>query len=245
MLAIQGVGRMPTVVQRNWLPLAGVAALMTLAMLVAGLVIGMTVYWNLVDAAGDPSSGLVALVIAVLTVPASVPALVVGWVAGLRRWWLGVAVLCSLLLGAALGTLAVMVGMAGTTGTADEEFYLLPAVPGLAAGLICGSLIAVAFADHLGGSGLGAEPAADGARPRLRRSSEHRAIAGVCAGLANSWGMTPTQVRLLAVAATVVLWFAAGVFLAVPGILYLLAWLTWPLEPAQTPQEPTTPTPTP
>ncbi|GII80135.1 PspC family transcriptional regulator [Sphaerisporangium rufum] len=58
----------------------------------------------------------------------------------------------------------------------------------------------------------------------MYRSREHKMIAGVCGGLAESWGWTPTMVRLLFVLSCVL-----------PGpqfVIYLIMWLVIPKAPA-------------
>lgn len=213
--------------ERNWVRLAGVAVLMTFAMLMASAVVGMTLYWDLADEQGRASIAVLALLVVVLVSIAGVPALVVGRVAGLHGRWLAVVVLSSLLVGAALGALVLLAG-----GPSNP----LPALPATVAGLLCGALLGIAVADHVGGSSTDAEPATtDPHRPGPRRSIEHRVIAGVCGGLASAWGMQPAHVRIMAVAATVLLWVAGGILGGVPGFLYLLAWLTWPTESAISP----------
>ncbi len=59
----------------------------------------------------------------------------------------------------------------------------------------------------------------------LYRSRSHRMIAGVCGGLADWLGWSPTTVRVLYVLVSVL---SAGF----PGILvYLILWLVMPNEP--------------
>lgn len=61
-------------------------------------------------------------------------------------------------------------------------------------------------------------------RPRLRRSREHRIIAGVCGGIAEWLGWSPTVVRILYVVFSV-----ASV--AFPGILaYIILWIVIPKQ---------------
>ncbi len=56
----------------------------------------------------------------------------------------------------------------------------------------------------------------------LHRSREHRVIAGVCGGIADWLGWSPTAVRVLYVV-------VSTLSVAVPGILlYLLLWLLMP-----------------
>jgi len=60
-------------------------------------------------------------------------------------------------------------------------------------------------------------------RRPLRRSREHRLIAGVCGGLAEWWGKDPTLVR--------VLFFLVGALPFLSGILvYLVLWIVIPPE---------------
>ena len=55
----------------------------------------------------------------------------------------------------------------------------------------------------------------------LHRSRDHRVIAGVCGGVADWLGWSPTLVRVLWVILTPTTLFAGGV-------LYLLLWLLMP-----------------
>jgi phage shock protein PspC (stress-responsive transcriptional regulator) len=60
------------------------------------------------------------------------------------------------------------------------------------------------------------------ARPGLMRSREHRILGGVCGGIAEWLGWSPTTVRILYVLVSVL-------SAAFPGILvYLLLWLFMP-----------------
>jgi phage shock protein C len=71
-------------------------------------------------------------------------------------------------------------------------------------------------------------PSASGAStPLLVRPREGRMVAGVCAGIAQRWGLDLTLVRIVTVAATVV----SGVGLAV----YIAAWLLTPSTDAPAP----------
>jgi len=59
----------------------------------------------------------------------------------------------------------------------------------------------------------------------LLRSRRNKMIAGVCGGIANSLGWTPTSVRILYVLVSIL-------SVAFPGILvYLILWILMPLEP--------------
>lgn len=56
----------------------------------------------------------------------------------------------------------------------------------------------------------------------LRRSKQHRMIAGVCGGIADWLGWSPTAVRLIFVAVSVL-------SIAFPGIIvYLILWIVMP-----------------
>lgn len=57
---------------------------------------------------------------------------------------------------------------------------------------------------------------------RLTRSASDKKIAGVCAGVANYFGIDPTIVRIV----WAVLFFFAGAGL----LLYLVCWLLMPLD---------------
>ena len=59
----------------------------------------------------------------------------------------------------------------------------------------------------------------------LLRSRRNKMIAGVCGGIANSLGWTPTSVRILYVLVSIL-------SAAFPGILvYIILWILMPLEP--------------
>ncbi|MGH7564144.1 MAG: PspC domain-containing protein [Gemmatimonadota bacterium] len=67
---------------------------------------------------------------------------------------------------------------------------------------------------------------AEAVRPPLRRSREHRMIAGVVGGLAEHFGLNVTVLRVLYVVVSIL-------SVAFPGILvYLLLWVVVPLESA-------------
>ncbi|HEY9524970.1 MAG TPA: PspC domain-containing protein [Thermopolyspora sp.] len=58
----------------------------------------------------------------------------------------------------------------------------------------------------------------------MYRSRDHRIIAGVCGGIAESWGVTPTLVRLL---------FLLSCILPGPQfVIYLIMWILIPKRPA-------------
>jgi phage shock protein C len=62
----------------------------------------------------------------------------------------------------------------------------------------------------------------------LHRSRRHRWIGGVCGGLADWLGWSPTLVRILYVVFSIV-------SVAFPGtIAYIVLWIIMPLEPRQT-----------
>lgn len=63
-----------------------------------------------------------------------------------------------------------------------------------------------------------------GSRNPLRRSTQHRIIAGVCGGIADWLGWSPTLVRVLYVLASIA---SAGF----PGLLvYVILWIAMPKE---------------
>lgn len=67
---------------------------------------------------------------------------------------------------------------------------------------------------------------AEAVRAPLRRSREHRMIAGVVGGLAEHFGLNVTVLRVLYVVVSIL-------SVAFPGILvYLLLWVVVPLEEA-------------
>lgn len=60
----------------------------------------------------------------------------------------------------------------------------------------------------------------------LRRSNQHKIIAGVCGGIADYFGISPTLTRVLYVLASIV-------SAAFPGILvYIILWVMVPRSPA-------------
>jgi phage shock protein PspC (stress-responsive transcriptional regulator) len=60
-------------------------------------------------------------------------------------------------------------------------------------------------------------------RKPLHRSRRHRILAGVCGGIAESYGWQPTTVRIL--------WILFGLLPVIPGtVLYLALWILVPLE---------------
>jgi len=57
----------------------------------------------------------------------------------------------------------------------------------------------------------------------LRRSRKHRILAGICGGIAESYGWSPTTVRIL--------WVIFGLLPVLPGtVLYVLLWIVIPNE---------------
>lgn len=59
---------------------------------------------------------------------------------------------------------------------------------------------------------------------RLYRSATEKKIAGVCGGLAEYFDADPTIVRLLVLVGIV--------FVGLPILLYLIAWIVMPVRPA-------------
>lgn len=57
-------------------------------------------------------------------------------------------------------------------------------------------------------------------RARLPRRSRRRLVAGVCGGLAEEWGMSPTLVRIA--------YFALSLLPGPMWIVYVLAWILMP-----------------
>lgn len=79
------------------------------------------------------------------------------------------------------------------------------------------------------------EAPGDGVTPvkppaRLHRSSKDRVVAGVCGGLAETFKVDATPIRLAAVAAVVFTWGAAL-------LGYLVAWLVMPMDGPAVPLE--------
>lgn len=203
---------------RNWWRLVAVAVVMALIMVPIAIMalFGLhaatwTETWSLFDPTSNPPFWLTALAATVAWVLALIPGAVVGRVAGLSRGW--------------RRTAAVMAALGGVV-TTNAWGGIVGAVPGL----IAGSLLAVVLADHLGDGGVDVPPDAD--RPRPMRSREDRVIAGVCGGWARAHGWKPVRVRVLTVVAAVVAEVAVWPLVLVMLVLYVVAWLTWPLEPA-------------
>ena len=60
-------------------------------------------------------------------------------------------------------------------------------------------------------------------KPPLRRSQVDRQVAGVCGGIAQTYGWNPTVVR--------VLWIVLGLLPVLPGsVLYVALWILVPAE---------------
>lgn len=60
--------------------------------------------------------------------------------------------------------------------------------------------------------------------PKLRRAADDRMVAGVCAGIARFFGWSPTRVRVIYVAVSVL-------SAAFPGIIvYVVLWLLMPSD---------------
>ena len=206
----------------SWARLVGVAVLMAVAMLLAGFTVLMllnAVTWELWESSGEPPLWLNVVAMTLVVVLAAVPGAVVGLAAGLRRWWLLVAMTLSASVGVGAGALMPLL--------AAEDATPVAAVVGSAVG----SLVAVALADRLGGD----DPVPrGGAAGRPMRSREERVIAGVCGGWARTHGREPSQVRVLVVVVGVVFALALPpLTLALVGA-YVYAWLAWPLEATPT-----------
>ena len=210
----------------SWFGLVGFAFLIAGAMFLVGFTVLMllnAVTWTLWDPSGDPPLWLNVLFMTVIVMLAAVPGAVVGLAAGLRRWWVLVAMAMSSLVGVGAGALMPLLSAEDATPVAAV------------AGSVVGSLVAVAFADRLGGSDPGPRKAEAG---RPMRSREDRVIAGVCGGWARAHGWEPVWVRLVVVVVVVVLAVALRLLaLAMVGY-YVFAWLTWPQQPAPTPTAP-------
>jgi phage shock protein C len=55
----------------------------------------------------------------------------------------------------------------------------------------------------------------------LHRSRRHKILAGVCGGIADTYGWSPTVVRIL--------WIVFGLLPVIPGtVLYLVLWILVP-----------------
>ena len=67
-----------------------------------------------------------------------------------------------------------------------------------------------------------APPRAEAGRRRLVRPMRDRKIAGVCAGVANYFGVDPTLVRIL--------WLLVVLFGGTGLIAYIVAWIAMPQE---------------
>ncbi|MFG1941420.1 PspC domain-containing protein [Nonomuraea sp. NPDC048826] len=57
----------------------------------------------------------------------------------------------------------------------------------------------------------------------MYRSREHRMLAGVCGGLADRFGLSPTLVR--------VLWLILSLFPGPMWVVYIVMWILVPEEP--------------
>ncbi|MDA0636345.1 PspC domain-containing protein [Nonomuraea sp. MCN248] len=57
----------------------------------------------------------------------------------------------------------------------------------------------------------------------MYRSREHRMLAGVCGGLADRFGLSPTLVR--------VLWLILSLFPGPMWVVYVVMWILVPEEP--------------
>ena len=210
----------------SWWRLVGVAVLTAVAMVPAAFTVLMlvnAVTWELWESSGDPSVWLDVLFLTVIVVLVAVPGAVVGLAAGLRRWWLLVAMTLSASVGVGAGALMPLLA-------AEDATPVVAAV-----GSVVGSLVAVALADRLGGD----DPVPwGGAAGRPMRSREERVIAGVCAGWARAHGREPSQVRVLVVVVGVVVALALPPLTLALVVAYVYAWLAWPLEATPTPSDP-------
>ncbi|MCK5059679.1 MAG: PspC domain-containing protein [Candidatus Pacebacteria bacterium] len=63
---------------------------------------------------------------------------------------------------------------------------------------------------------------------KLHRSDKHKIIAGVCGGIADTYDLDPTLVRLIAILFAIFTWFGPM------AIGYILAWIIMPEEGATT-----------
>lgn len=206
----------------SWWRLVGVAVLVALFLVPVAFMALMGLHaatWTMWDPSGDPPVWLMVLVVTVIAALLLIPGAVVGRVAGLRHGWLVVAALMAALGG--VGTSALVVVTIGGEATPWG------AVPGL----VGGSLLAVVLADRLGGGGVDVSSGADRRGPV--RSREDRVIAGVCGGWARAHGWEPARVRVLTVLAGVFATLAVRPLALVLLVLYVFAWLTWPLQPAE------------
>ena len=179
--------------------------------------------WTMWDPSGDPPLWLTILSLQLAVVLAAVPGAVVGLAAGLRRWWVVVAMAMSALVGVGAPALLLL--------TPARDAALVVAVPGM----VAGALLAIALADRVGGSDPGPRVVAAG---RPMRSRENRVIAGVCGGWARAHGREPVLVRVLVGLLCVVLAVTLRQLALAVLAYYVFAWLTWPWEPTSTPTAP-------
>lgn len=128
--------------RRGWWRLVGVAVVITVGLLPVAMIVLLlvnAVTWERWGSLADPPMWLGVLFLTVSAVLASVPGAAVGVAAGLRRWWLVLAMAMSAL--PAVGALMLYEALA------PDAFPL--AVP---VGMVAGSLLAVALADRLSGT---------------------------------------------------------------------------------------------
>ncbi len=211
----------------SWWRLVGLAVLMAGAMIVAAFTALMwvnAVTWTMWDPTGDPPSWLTVLSLGMVVLLAAVPGAVVGLAAGVRRWWVVLAMVMSALAGVGAPALLLL--------TPAGDAALVVAVPGM----VAGALLAVALADRGGGSDPGPRVVVATGPPMRARTD--RMIAGVCSGWARAHGREASQVRLLAVLVVIVLAVALPPLTLLVLGSYVFAWLTWPREPAATPTAP-------
>jgi phage shock protein C len=63
-------------------------------------------------------------------------------------------------------------------------------------------------------------------RKKLHRSNKHKIIAGVCGGIADTYDLDPTLVRLIAILLAIFSWFGPM------AVGYIIAWVIMPEEEA-------------
>ena len=71
----------------------------------------------------------------------------------------------------------------------------------------------------------------------LHRSKDQK-IAGVCAGLAESWGIDPSKMRIAVGAVALLGVFSAGISTGFMVFMYLLLWWLLPVEDKDAPSGP-------
>lgn len=71
----------------------------------------------------------------------------------------------------------------------------------------------------------------------MHRSKDQK-IAGVCAGLAESWGIDPSKMRIAVGAVALLGVFSAGISTGFMVLMYLLLWWLLPVEDKDAPSGP-------